>query len=177
MFQHLGPSWGSYGPTKKDTHNQAPSPINFIAPKLASGRGALSGSRMLRGSSKSAWELSQGLHLTGGRRLFPLPCLRPCKVLGWAMVCSLSLASGSARFLEAKVSRSKTSYTLERKTRYLPMAAPAFGVTAVGWSEEWLKLLATSTACAGLSRNVEECPGAHRNQPRLATAHALACQA
>ena len=39
-------------------------PINFIAPKLVSGRGALSGFRMLRGLSKSAWELSQGLHLT-----------------------------------------------------------------------------------------------------------------
>ena len=74
-------------------------------------------------------------------------------------VCSLSLASGSARFLEAKVSRSKTSYTLERKTRYLPMAAPAFGVTAVGWSEEWLKLLATSGIKVAQDRPLLPAPG------------------
>ena len=40
-------------------------------------------------------------------------------------------------FIEAKVTRSKTAYTVERKTMYLPMASPLIGVTGKNWFRQW----------------------------------------
>ena len=40
-------------------------------------------------------------------------------------------------YIEASVSRSKTSYTTERKTRLLPMAAPRLGVGGTDWFKGW----------------------------------------
>ena len=40
-------------------------------------------------------------------------------------------------FIEAKVTRSKTAYTVERKTMFLPMAAPLIGVTGKNWFRQW----------------------------------------
>ncbi|CAE7265821.1 unnamed protein product, partial [Symbiodinium sp. CCMP2456] len=50
-------------------------------------------------------------------------------------------ADGCHGFLEASVTRSKTSYSLERKTRYLPVVAPVMGVRADPWGVVWHELL------------------------------------
>ena len=52
-------------------------------------------------------------------------------------VTTLKIDSGG-HFLEAEVKRSKSSMTLERKTRLLPIAAPALGITGCRWADEWL---------------------------------------
>eukprot|EP00435_Cladocopium_sp_Y103_P074149 s119_g47.t1 len=43
-------------------------------------------------------------------------------------------------FLEGESSRVKTSMTLERKTRFLPMTAPVNTVTGLDWIRTWMKL-------------------------------------
>ena len=43
-------------------------------------------------------------------------------------------------YLECKVGRSKTSFTLERKTRYLPMAARKVGIKC-NWADAWLEAM------------------------------------
>ncbi|CAE7739308.1 unnamed protein product [Symbiodinium sp. CCMP2592] len=48
---------------------------------------------------------------------------------------------GPYGFLEASVTRSKTSYTLERKTRFLPMVAPINGLLDESWGTAWYKLI------------------------------------
>ncbi|CAE7732569.1 unnamed protein product [Symbiodinium sp. CCMP2592] len=48
---------------------------------------------------------------------------------------------GPYGFLEASVTRSKTSYTLERKTRYLPMVAPINGLLDESWGTAWYELM------------------------------------
>ncbi|CAE7775394.1 unnamed protein product, partial [Symbiodinium sp. CCMP2592] len=48
---------------------------------------------------------------------------------------------GPYGFLEASVTRSKTSYTLERKTRFLPMVAPINGLLDESWGTAWYKLM------------------------------------
>ena len=40
-------------------------------------------------------------------------------------------------FVEAKVTRTKSAYTLERKTMYLPMTAPRCGLTGLDWFSGW----------------------------------------
>ena len=40
-------------------------------------------------------------------------------------------------YVEAKVTRTKSAYTLERKTMYLPMTAPRCGVSGLDWYEGW----------------------------------------
>eukprot|EP00435_Cladocopium_sp_Y103_P061868 s616_g23.t1 len=40
-------------------------------------------------------------------------------------------------YIEAKVTRSKSSYTTERKTMFLPMAAPLLGLTGKNWFRQW----------------------------------------
>jgi len=50
-------------------------------------------------------------------------------------------ADGCHGFLEASVTRSKTSYSLERKTRYLPVVAPVVGVRSDPWGVVWHELL------------------------------------
>ena len=44
-------------------------------------------------------------------------------------------------FLEASVTRSKTSYTLERKTRFLPMVAPINGLLEEAWGARWHRIM------------------------------------
>ena len=53
---------------------------------------------------------------------------------------------GQDGFVEALVHRSKTSITLERKTRYLPMTAPIVGVSDRNfpWALAWLDAMAES---------------------------------
>ncbi|CAE7564327.1 PRSS12 [Symbiodinium sp. CCMP2456] len=55
-------------------------------------------------------------------------------------------------YLEAQVERSKTSTTLERKTRYLPMVAPIHGVGPGCWGLEWMRLLADHGPVLGAGR-------------------------
>ena len=40
-------------------------------------------------------------------------------------------------YIEAKVTRSKSAYTTERKTMFLPMAAPLIGVSGKDWIRQW----------------------------------------
>ena len=47
-------------------------------------------------------------------------------------------------YLEAKVTRSKTAYTTERKTMLLPMAAPLLGVSGKHWFRRWQEARLTS---------------------------------
>ena len=42
-----------------------------------------------------------------------------------------------AGYIEAKVTRSKSAYTTERKTMFLPMAAPLIGVGGKDWFRQW----------------------------------------
>ena len=51
--------------------------------------------------------------------------------------------SGSlpAGFIDAEVKKTKTSLTVERKTKYLPMLAPARGVSGKNWADGWRKAL------------------------------------
>ena len=47
---------------------------------------------------------------------------------------------GMEGFVEASVTRSKTSYSLERKTRYLPMSAPIRGLIQTdSWAVKWFE--------------------------------------
>ena len=47
-------------------------------------------------------------------------------------------------FLEASIQRSKTSYTLERKTRHLPMVAQVTGLSDVSWAIAWTRAMKKS---------------------------------
>ena len=49
-------------------------------------------------------------------------------------------SDGPKGYLEASVTRTKTAYTLERKTRYLAMCAPVQGMTAGSWALAWREL-------------------------------------
>ena len=40
-------------------------------------------------------------------------------------------------YVEGQVGRSKTSYTTERKTMYLPMTSPRCGLTGKDWFKSW----------------------------------------
>ena len=44
-------------------------------------------------------------------------------------------------YVEARVRRSKTSFSLERKTRFLPMVAPIQGVCDDAWALSWMKCM------------------------------------
>ena len=39
--------------------------------------------------------------------------------------------------IEGKVGRTKSAYTTEMKTKYLPMVAPRYGVTGADWFTAW----------------------------------------
>ena len=47
---------------------------------------------------------------------------------------------GKRGYLEGLTRRVKTSSTLERKTRFLPMAAASVGIRGTNWADEWMKL-------------------------------------
>ncbi|CAE7373283.1 PRSS12, partial [Symbiodinium microadriaticum] len=55
-------------------------------------------------------------------------------------------------FLEARIERSKTSTTLERKTRWLPMVATIHGISDQCWGLEWMKVLAENGPPLGPGR-------------------------
>lgn len=40
-------------------------------------------------------------------------------------------------YIEGKVGRTKSAYTTEMKTKYLPMVAPRYGVTGADWFTAW----------------------------------------
>ena len=46
-------------------------------------------------------------------------------------------SDGPRGYLEASVTRTKTAYTLERKTKYLAMCAPIQGLTGISWALKW----------------------------------------
>ena len=47
-------------------------------------------------------------------------------------------------YIEGKVGRTKSAYTTEMKTRYLPMVAPRYGVTGVDWFTAWREVCVRS---------------------------------
>ncbi|CAE7329213.1 SLC24A2 [Symbiodinium sp. CCMP2592] len=51
--------------------------------------------------------------------------------------------SACGKYLEAEVARSKSSMSLERKTRLLPVTANAEGILGSGWGRVWFGLLAS----------------------------------
>ena len=52
---------------------------------------------------------------------------------------------GVEGFVEASITRSKTSYSLERKTRYLPMSAPIHGLIQTdSWAVKWFEHMKTA---------------------------------
>ncbi|CAE7216573.1 unnamed protein product [Symbiodinium sp. CCMP2592] len=62
------------------------------------------------------------------------------------MQCSGELAKdivqgedGPRGYLEARVTRSKTSHNLERKTRYLAMVSPIWGLEQDSWAMAWME--------------------------------------
>ena len=57
-----------------------------------------------------------------------------------ALQCDLSETSdGTVGYLEAAIERSKTSFSLERKVRYLHMFAPIEGIGEVAWGVPWFE--------------------------------------
>ena len=57
-----------------------------------------------------------------------------------ALQCDLSeTADGTVGYLEAAIERSKTSFSLERKVRYLHMFAPIEGIGEVAWGVSWFE--------------------------------------
>ncbi|CAE7417337.1 unnamed protein product [Symbiodinium sp. CCMP2592] len=57
-----------------------------------------------------------------------------------AMTCDLSdTPDGTVGYLESAVERSKTSFSLERKVRYLHMFAPIQGIGEVPWGVKWFE--------------------------------------
>ncbi|CAE7678807.1 unnamed protein product [Symbiodinium sp. CCMP2592] len=63
------------------------------------------------------------------------------------MQCSGELAKdivqgedGPRGYLEARVTRSKTSHNLERKTRYLAMVSPIWGLEQDSWAMAWMEV-------------------------------------
>ena len=63
----------------------------------------------------------------------------------------------SPKYLEFKVGRSKTSFTLERKTRFLPMAARKVGVKHA-WATAWLEVMGDTGVTVAQSHPLLPCP-------------------
>ena len=55
-------------------------------------------------------------------------------------------------FVEAQMDRSKSAFNLERKTRYLPMAAPVRGLVDQPWALAWMKLIEAEKLPLGKGR-------------------------
>ena len=73
-------------------------------------------------------------------------------------VCSISFVKGVSDFLEVSVSKSKTSFTLERKVRYLPMAARAVGVSGVRWADSWIDVMHEAGIIVAEEQPLLPCP-------------------
>ena len=63
----------------------------------------------------------------------------------------------SPKYLESKVGRSKTSFTLERKTRFLPMAARKVGIKHA-WAAAWLEVMGETGVTVAQSNPLLPCP-------------------
>ena len=75
-------------------------------------------------------------------------------------------------FLEAESSRTKTSTTLERKTRFLPMTCPVNTVGQTRWVETWMGLRSSQSLEAGRNKPLLPAPadrGGWSNIPLTAT--------
>ncbi|CAE7383325.1 SLC24A2 [Symbiodinium sp. CCMP2592] len=66
----------------------------------------------------------------------------------------------SPLYLECSVGRSKTSFTLERKTRYLPMAARKVGIKCA-WADAWLEALAEAGLAIKPNDPLLPCPSSN----------------
>ncbi|CAE7763885.1 SLC24A2 [Symbiodinium sp. CCMP2592] len=66
----------------------------------------------------------------------------------------------SPLYLECSVGRSKTSFTLERKTRYLPMAARKVGIKCA-WADAWLEALAEAGLAIKQNDPLLPCPSSN----------------
>ena len=67
-------------------------------------------------------------------------------------------SDGPKGYLEASVTRTKTAYTLERKTRYLAMCAPVQGLTADSWALAWRELARNQGPTIGVDRPLLPAP-------------------
>ena len=54
--------------------------------------------------------------------------------------------------MEAQIHRSKSAFNLERKTRYLPMAAPVRGLSYRPWALAWMELIESENLPLGKGR-------------------------
>ncbi|CAE7867940.1 unnamed protein product, partial [Symbiodinium necroappetens] len=66
-------------------------------------------------------------------------------------------ADGPKGYLESSVTRTKTAYTLERKTRYLAMCAPVQGFTD-SWALAWRELARNEGPTVGVDRPLLPAP-------------------
>ncbi|CAE6914886.1 PARP6, partial [Symbiodinium sp. CCMP2456] len=73
-------------------------------------------------------------------------------------VCKIVYTKGLSNYLEVSVSKSKTSYSLERKVRYLPMAARAVGVSGIRWADAWVDAMRDSAIVISEEQPLLPCP-------------------
>ena len=59
--------------------------------------------------------------------------------------------------LEALVSRTKASFTTERKTMLLPMVCPRAGISGLDWFQAWTDARKRLGLCVWLNGHVSEC--------------------
>ena len=74
---------------------------------------------------------------------------------------SLDLATeegSTSGYVEASVTRSKSSYTIERKTRHLPMVAPVTGLLQEPWAIHWFRCIKDSKLQIGSKRPLLPAP-------------------
>ena len=94
-----------------------------------------------------------------------------------ALKLDITLRDGQAfGWLEADASRTKTSSSLERKTRFLPMTAPIRTVSGLDWSRAWLQLRRDAGLEAGEGKPLLPAPneaGTWANVPLSATSAAI----
>ena len=83
-------------------------------------------------------------------------------------VCKLLFVRLISAYLEVHVSRSKTSYSLERKVRFLPMAACALGLSGLRWADAWIDVMEECGIRIHEDLPLLPCPGSNgtwRNVP------------
>ena len=83
-------------------------------------------------------------------------------------VCKLLFVRLISAYLEVHVSRSKTSFSLERKVRFLPMAACALGLSGLRWADAWIDVMEACGIRIHEDLPLLPCPGSNgtwRNVP------------
>lgn len=89
----------------------------------------------------------------------------------------ITLREGRAHgWLEADASRTKTSTSLEKRTRFLPMSAPVRSVSGLDWTRAWLQLRREANLEAEEGRPLLPAPndgGGWANVPLSATSAAI----